>query len=311
MDLHASKEALCAHEEIGEGLTDFLTGLWDVLETIEPYPWVPTNETAVWEKVREEQSCYFAFDAPQITGDYFAEVFKTVFLYIAPRTSGIGKTDVANVLDSAAALSNKEVQSGLLDTKKLMRILVGRAAQAKDTEQLAALAAAVHLSALSALEPTATAAADQLTVPEKSVLSRKDGSCPVCGRPADMGVLKDVGKLNGGPRELWCSFCNTLWDYQRIRCTRCGSRIQTQLSFHFNEGDRAHRIYYCKECSGSQKVVDLRELENLTQFDFRVESIAMAGLEDAVRSHNESTLGGAQPKSLTSEQERAEDSDEQ
>jgi FdhE protein len=121
-------------------------------------------------------------------------------------------------------------------------------------------------------------------LPENTVLD--NGDCPVCGHAAEIGILLDLAdEKEGSPRKLWCSYCENLWDFDRIRCTRCGTRTQESLSYHFNEGDRARRIYYCSECEGTQKVINEKGLENPQHLDLRLESILMVDLEQVVQNH--------------------------
>lgn len=307
MDLTTSKASLRARsEEIGVGLADFLSGLWELMESLEPFAWQPTDAADVWDKVQEENSFYFAFDAPELTSAYFSAAFARIFDYVAPATPGVGAQTQAELKTIVGELTDDEVRGGLVDATKLMRLITGRLADRlkatagkgkEEGDDPLAAAAAVHLTVISALTPTATAATAQLTISEHLAPALKDGHCPVCGRPADVGVIREAAQGEGGRRELWCSFCGAIWNFERIRCTRCGTRAQSELSFHFNEGDRARRVYYCKACGGAQKVIALRDLPKTDDFDVRVESIAMAGLEDAVRSHAE-RLFAAMPAGL-------------
>ncbi|MCL2402656.1 MAG: formate dehydrogenase accessory protein FdhE [Coriobacteriia bacterium] len=112
------------------------------------------------------------------------------------------------------------------------------------------------------------------------------GDCPLCGYGAEMGILLDSGKeTEGSARKLWCAYCEHVWNYERIRCTRCGTRNQDALSYHFDEDDSARRIYYCSECQGTQKVLNEKDLENPAEVDLRLEGILMEGLEQAVQEH--------------------------
>ncbi|MCL2526718.1 MAG: formate dehydrogenase accessory protein FdhE [Coriobacteriia bacterium] len=113
------------------------------------------------------------------------------------------------------------------------------------------------------------------------------GDCPVCGHPAAMATLREVeGEGYGSPRQLWCAHCENVWDFERIRCTRCGTRTQAALSYHFDEGDMARRIYFCKLCDGTQKTLSEKDLKEDCQLvDLRLESLLMEPLEQAVAQH--------------------------
>jgi len=116
--------------------------------------------------------------------------------------------------------------------------------------------------------------------------SDSGGGCPICGHAAEVGVLlnsKEEGR--GAQRMLWCAYCEHQWSYDRIRCVRCGTRSQDALSYHFDEGDIARRIYYCDDCEGTLKVLCEKNLDVPSEVDLRLEGILMAGLEQAVREH--------------------------
>ncbi|MCL2437718.1 MAG: formate dehydrogenase accessory protein FdhE [Coriobacteriia bacterium] len=114
----------------------------------------------------------------------------------------------------------------------------------------------------------------------------ESGDCPTCGHAAEMGVLLDSeGEGQGSARKLWCGYCENLWEYDRIRCTRCGTRSQEALSYHFSAEDDARRVYFCEECDGTQKVLCEKSITHPAEVDIRLESILMTGLEDAVREH--------------------------
>lgn len=90
------------------------------------------------------------------------------------------------------------------------------------------------------------------------------GECPVCGTPAAIGHITDAGDLEGDRRSLSCSLCRADWEFDRLRCVRCGSRKHAQLRYLFDENDPGHRVHVCDICKGYLKVTDERELGRLT-----------------------------------------------
>ena len=121
---------------------------------------------------------------------------------------------------------------------------------------------------------------------ESEKAAAENGDCPNCDTPAEMGILlKESEEGKGSSRRLWCGICENCWDYERIRCTRCGTRTQQALSYHFDEGNNGRRIYFCQECEGSQKVLCEKDLKDFAKIDLRLESILMSPLEEAVRAH--------------------------
>ena len=83
-------------------------------------------------------------------------------------------------------------------------------------------------------------------------------SCPICGSPPQVGVLRDdPGAL--GRRLLVCSLCATEWAFPRLTCVHCGSSDSDRLQIHEAESVPHVRIEECAECAHYVKAVDLRK----------------------------------------------------
>lgn len=86
-------------------------------------------------------------------------------------------------------------------------------------------------------------------------------TCPVCGSPPQVGVLRDdPGAL--GRRLLVCSLCATDWAFPRLTCAHCGSVDADLLHLHEVESVPHVRIEECAACARYIKGVDLRKLGN-------------------------------------------------
>lgn len=79
------------------------------------------------------------------------------------------------------------------------------------------------------------------------------GDCPVCGSAAALGRMTEGSSQQGAERRLWCSSCHAEWGYERIRCARCGNRVQDELRYTYEESDPAHRLHVCDTCHGYVK----------------------------------------------------------
>ena len=101
--------------------------------------------------------------------------------------------------------------------------------------------------------------------------------CPVCGGPAAVGRVGDVEATQGRGRQLWCGQCGTAWDFERVRCARCGTQNQGHLHYSNVEGDDAHRLAACDECGGYLRTV--YQADALAPFSFEVEDVVMARLD--------------------------------
>lgn len=86
------------------------------------------------------------------------------------------------------------------------------------------------------------------------------GNCPVCGSASALGRMTESNALQGSARHLWCSQCHAEWDFERIRCARCGTRTAHDLHYTHEEHDPAHRLHLCDHCHGYLKVTFEDEL---------------------------------------------------
>lgn len=102
-------------------------------------------------------------------------------------------------------------------------------------------------------------------------------ACPVCGSQAAIARVGASTETQGGAKTLWCGQCGTVWDYDRIRCARCGTHNQSHLHYYHIEGDDAHRINTCDECGNYIRTVFQEDV--LVPSCYEVEDIVMAPLD--------------------------------
>ena len=141
-------------------------------------------------------------------------------------------------------------------------------------------AAAVSLALRAFLEPMAQAV--QQARSENGVDKPYPVHCPVCGCEASVAHVGTVGtKTKGRGRALWCAQCGCVWDFERVRCARCGTQNQGHLHFYNVEGDDDHRIATCDECGGYVRTVYEEDTPQaaLYPFSFEVEDVIMAKLD--------------------------------
>ena len=143
----------------------------------------------------------------------------------------------------------------------------------EDTARTGALAASLALRAL--LEAPAEAIRDALQ--DAGVDEPRPVCCPVCGGAPAVARVGDTQAVQGRGKELWCGQCGTAWDFERVRCGRCGTRNQGHLHYFNVEGDEAHRIATCDECGGYVRTV--YQEDALAPFSFEVEDVVMARLD--------------------------------
>jgi FdhE protein len=127
------------------------------------------------------------------------------------------------------------------------------------------------------LEPVASKVAAALDVEDAERTHRRPLHCPTCGTQAVVGFVGPLHSTEGNARMLYCSTCGTTWEFERVRCGRCGSRIQSKLHYYHIEGDSAHRLHLCDECGDYLRTVF--GTESLAPLSFEVEDVVMARLD--------------------------------
>ncbi len=140
-------------------------------------------------------------------------------------------------------------------------------------------ASAMSLALRALLNPTADAI--QATRLDEKVDQPYTIGCPVCGSPAAVARVGSGGKTKGRSRTLWCAQCGCVWDFERVRCARCGTQNQGHLHFFNVEGDDDHRIATCDECGGYVRTSYEEDspAASLYPFSFEVEDVVMARLD--------------------------------
>lgn len=140
---------------------------------------------------------------------------------------------------------------------------------------------AAHLSALLA----SMALKAQLEKPASQVMRslKRFGeeehplACPVCGSAPSLAHVGGDTSSAGRGRLLVCPQCAAAWEFDRVRCARCGTRNQAHLHFFNIEGDDAHRIATCDECGGYIRT--LYSDDALAPCSYEVEDVVMARLD--------------------------------
>lgn len=107
--------------------------------------------------------------------------------------------------------------------------------------------------------------------------------CPVCGGAAGVARVGVTKRSDGRGKELWCPQCGATWEFERVRCARCGTQNQSHLHYFNLEGDDAHRLATCDECGGFVRTV--YQEDALAPFSFEVEDVVMAKLDLVALRH--------------------------
>ena len=130
------------------------------------------------------------------------------------------------------------------------------------------------------LEPVAQATFSQIRkqLQDDAAHGVKPRTCPVCGGEASLAHIgpNEFHKVNA--RTLYCAQCGTSWDFERIRCTRCGTTNQQELHYKSIEGDETHRLHTCDACGGYTRSFFATD-SNQRPFSAEVEDVVMANLD--------------------------------
>lgn len=129
-------------------------------------------------------------------------------------------------------------------------------------------------------------------ISDAGIDQRRFTTCPVCGCEPAVARVACGTAAKGRHRTLWCGQCGAVWEFERVRCARCGTRNQGHLHYHSIEGDDAHRIQSCDECGGYLRTVFEEDGLALAPFSFEIEDVLMARL-DAIAADPSVAGGGA------------------
>ncbi len=231
----------------------------------------------------------FLMAPPQISVPVFVSALERVAALLADE-AGI-EADVADALreaDFASLIKETDLEGVLQNMDAFTDTL---AAQLGASEEGPLNPVVVRVVVASALSPLLRARAARILESLEGYDWRSwgSGSCPVCAAPAAMARVLEEGELQGGRRMLWCALCDTEWEFDRLRCARCGQRTPDKLHYLMNSEDPGHRAHVCEECHGYLKTVFERDLQMVTSP--RVEDVITLEIDAVARSNGFSPLG--------------------
>lgn len=130
------------------------------------------------------------------------------------------------------------------------------------------------------LDPTADVLLSTVRkrVEDEGTRHSKPRSCPVCGGQAALAYIGPTGSGKPNGRTLYCAQCGSTWEFERVRCARCGAQNQEHLHYKSIEGDDVHRLHLCDECHGYLRTFFVQD-NALQPFAPEVEDAVMAKLD--------------------------------
>lgn len=295
MNIEAVNRAADAYLKDADSATgarlNFLKGLWEIQAEIEQAapPYTAPAATDATEALATGQPL-FLVATPEIPAASYLAAVRRIVDYVADN-AGL-EDDEASALkqaDFGSALTDEIVDAALADMDGFVdAVAVSLGAESEDSP-LSDITLTFILS--SAITPFIAGAS-------KTALDALDdflwtiwgsGDCPVCGSAAALGRMSEGSAQQGAGRNLWCSACHAEWGYERIRCVRCGNRVQDELRYTYEESDPAHRVHLCDSCHGYAKFTFEAEMDK--PLSMVVEEAVSLELDAIARANGYSPIG--------------------
>lgn len=174
--------------------------------------------------------------------------------------TGLAGSDPAAYLDAVAASTTEG--NGNLDDAVQTKLLV------------------LALALRPQLDPVAeaTMAALKPRLHKDRAKPSKPRRCPVCDSVPGLAYVGPTEDNKANGRTLYCAQCGATWEFERVRCVRCGTTDQEKLHYKSIEGDDMHRLHICDACNGYLRSFFSLD-DNLRAFVPEVEDAVMANLD--------------------------------
>lgn len=268
-------------DESDKARLHFFEGLWRVLqERQECY----SQEEIVVPEHDQLVTCYaqntplFEIAAPCIDATELCETLKALVAYVV-QSDIYGEADkqALEAIDWEELIATYSPNAYLGDTQEWLS-LCGEMLYEQKEVSLPVTRVALQLLSLalfSFYEPYAEAL--MKAIGDDDVIATHPLTCPVCGSDPVLASVGDQTSSDGRGRKLYCQQCGTAWEFNRVRCARCGTTDQTKLHYFNLEGDDTHRIATCDACG---EYIRTTFLDNaLLPLSYPVEDVVMARLD--------------------------------
>gem|GEM_PF-1149810 len=268
----------------------FLQGLWEIQSHIEavdrPYE-APDSDIAREAYVTGQP--LFLVSAPEVPLAEYVDAVSQVARYASEMTGLPAEQAQALLSADFSAVIDKDRLAGAVRSPDtfVAQVVTELGVQLSGPLTPAAVAFVLVSALVPFLTGPSAAAQQALGVPDPNALT--SGNCPVCGSSATMGRVEESSKLNGAARTLWCGLCHAEWNYERIRCVRCGTRNPDMLRYTHVEADPAHRVHLCDECHGYTRFVFVDDLDK--PVSMVVEDVMTATLDAVATEHGYTATG--------------------
>lgn len=258
MDMKKVQAAVGAYQadagDAEKARLSFFQGLWEIQDELAQYaaPYTPLDDEQSFELYKRAVPI-FTMAPPRIDVDAYRSGLHRITAYLvehagleAESATALGSIDWDGVIPAAHIGDAPRDVTAFLDTTQET---LSRTVSATLNPGLIASALISPLTPLIE-EPARCAHEAILAAHDNPAAYDKSLRCPVCGGKAVLAYVGETAATQGRGRTLLCQCCHTEWDFERIRCARCGSTDQHELHYVHIEGDEAHRIHVCDSCQG-------------------------------------------------------------
>lgn len=268
----------------------FFEGLWDVQSGIEAKdrPYQAADAAAAREALLSGKPL-FLLSAPEVRLAEYEDAVSRIAVY-ASDMAGLPaeQAEALRDADFSAAIGEKRLAGAVHSAETFVEAVAADMGAQPDGPLTPATVAFVLISALVPfLIGPSRSAINALGDADLSVWTM--GTCPVCGTMASLGRMGEGSTAQGARRTLWCGQCHAEWDYERIRCVRCGCRDAGKFHYSHVEGDPAHRVHLCDECHGYTRFVFINDLDK--PVSMVVEDVVSVFLDAAAQEQGYTTSG--------------------
>lgn len=287
MNLKLINSAIASYEKsLGEADVKrlaFFKGLWEEMDKWSTGPVTAGKRYEVPNA--EDVAKAFSADKPvlsvypaSLSKERFRAVYEGLLRYVAEADAfDVADIEASQGVDLGALLDGAAIDLAEKDPEGFLSGMLGRLQKLDLSDQAVRIVVMLMMMTLRVeLETVAAQVAPLL--PKGEAADHHPHHCPVCGSLPALSKVGGAGSpTEGRGRVLWCQQCGTTWEYERVRCVRCGTQNQAHLHFFNVEGDDGHRIAMCDECGGYIRTVFLEDA--LMPFSFEVEEVVTARLD--------------------------------
>lgn len=257
----------------------FFLGLWEVQGgiAVADAPYEPIGPRAALELLSSGRHI-FEVNSPAIGRDEYLDAISRVAHYVRDM-AGLSERQQEGLaaMDFSALITDEDIATAAKSPGAFVSGVVSRVSDSLDHGDLTSTTLAFVL--ISALTPflVRSAALSMEALDFTARQAARGTTCPVCGSAPTLSQVGESKKHRGAARTLWCSACHAEWDFDRVQCAVCGTRSHQNLRYRHVEGDAAHRLHVCDECSGYIRAVFRGETTK--PIDLMVEDVVMTGIE--------------------------------